>query len=547
MTTYTKTQLKAFGITKLKEIGRDLRVPRYSTFNSTNKHELEERILKFQSSIAPTQPPVAPTQPPVAPTQPSLVPRQPPVAPTQPPLVPTQPPRQPTVVVTPPRPAPKPNVYNFETNEILDLDVELTPFKIRENVGSTTPPSTKDDITPEILNKLIEQDDFLKNVQKTLTALYKAKYKKYSEIYNKVTKSIEHDNNEKKKLYGVVDSQKLDNMFPMIAVNSAMMVKVEDLKDKAKNKINKPDTIATIKKNLSNAVNNIDSGILSISGDNRAAIRNSMCKTLYILSKGDKPFMDAFINMVFTGPAGVGKTRLADTMGYVYAQSGILLGGDVIVVSPKDLVGEFVGQTAGKAAGVLMKGLENILFIDEAYQIMPCQDGEIQTGSRSFGPEAITEIVNFLDKYIGLSIMIVAGYEREMKGCFFAANEGLNRRFPVRYQLPKYDINSLLNIFLSTVSKRLDQNIFFNCKDNPDKQCGAVNYIYTIMVLLNKQDPKIFENQAGDMVNLASIFINVYYGSYGLTWPKDGPSMVNMAFSQFLKNKQYDININVKS
>jgi hypothetical protein len=515
MTTYTEAQLKSFGITKLKEIGRDLRVPRYSTFNSTNKHELEELILKSQSSVAPRQPPVVPRQPPV---------------------VPRQPPRQPTVVVTPPRPAPKPNVYNFETDEILDLDVELTPFRIRENVGSTTPPSTKDDITPEILNKLIEQDDFLKNVQKTLTALYKAKHKKYSEIYNKVTKSIEHDKNEKKKLYGVVDPQKLDNMFPMIAVNSAMMVKVEDLKDKAKNKINKPDTIATIKKNLSNAVNNIDSGILSISGDNRAAIRNSMCKTLYILSKGDKPFMDAFINMVFTGPAGVGKTRLADTMGYVYAQSGILLGGDVIVVSPKDLVGEFVGQTAGKAAGVLMKGLENILFIDEAYQIMPCQDGEIQTGSRSFGPEAITEIVNFLDKYIGLSIMIVAGYEREMKGCFFAANEGLNRRFPLRYKLPLYDTLSLFNIFVSGVTKRLGKNIF-----NKDISL----YIYSLMVKLNNLDPDIWKNQAGDVMNLVSIFVNTYYGAYKLSWDKESDRrlLVNTAFNGYLKNKGYQMRL----
>jgi hypothetical protein len=315
-----------------------------------------------------------------------------------------------------------------------------------------------------------------------------------------------------------------------------MMVKVEDLKDKAKNKINKPDTIATIKKNLSNAVNNIDSGILSISGDNRAAIRNSMCKTLYILSKGDKPFMDAFINMVFTGPAGVGKTRLADTMGYVYAQSGILLGGDVIVVSPKDLVGEFVGQTAGKAAGVLMKGLENILFIDEAYQIMPCQDGEIQTGSRSFGAEAITEIVNFLDKYIGLSIMIVAGYEREMKGCFFAANEGLNRRFPLRYKLPLYDTISLFNIFVSGLTKRLGKNIF-----NKDISL----YIYSLMVKLNNLDPDIWKNQAGDVMNLVSIFVNTYYGAYRLSWDKESDRrfLVNTAFNGYLKNKGYQMRL----
>ena len=240
--------------------------------------------------------------------------------------------------------------------------------------------------------------------------------------------------------------------------------------------------------------------------------------------------MNSFLNMVFTGPAGVGKTKLANTVGFIYKKSGILLKGDVVVVSPKDMIGEYVGQTAGKAAGVLMKGLEGIVFVDEAYQIMPCHDGKLQEGTKSFGPEAITEIVNFLDKFVGLSIMIVAGYKREMDGCFFAANEGLQRRFPVRMTLPPYTVTDLLNIFVKTTVARLDENIFSD---------DIAKYIFTVMLQLNEQDEEVFKNQAGDIMNLVSAFLNAYYGSIKVSWGTFDQEViiVNAAFNRYLANK----------
>ena len=246
--------------------------------------------------------------------------------------------------------------------------------------------------------------------------------------------------------------------------------------------------------------------------------------------------MDAFLNMVFTGPAGVGKTKLAKTFGFVFQNSGILLKGELVVVSPKDMIGEYVGHTAVKAAGVLMKGLESIIFLDEAYQLMPCYDGKIKEDAKTFGPEAITEIVNFLDKNIGMSIMIVAGYQREMDGCFFAANEGLPRRFPIRIGVPSYSNADLLNIFLKESVNRIGTDIF-------TKQIAM--YIYTLIVKLQEKDPKIFINQAGDMMNLTSMFLSFYYGSYGYDWGtyENDLVIVNGTFNNFLRNKGYKMRI----
>ena len=398
-----------------------------------------------------------------------------------------------------------------------------------------------DSITPEILLDKIKNNDFIHKIITTLYNLYIIKDKKYEQLQKKVQKSIDLDIQEMKEMAAVIDSREAEKMFPLIPVNQGLVVKLRKIRKLCQIVIKKYSSISqslikSVRSDFRDAITDDDIGILSVTGSTRQNIRNQLCKTLFILSKGYRPFMDSFINIVFTGPAGVGKTKLASTVGYVYAKSGILLVGEVIVVSPKDMVGEYVGHTAPKTAGILMKGLESIIFIDEAYQIMPCENGEIQKGTKSFGPEAITEIVNFLDKYIGLSIMIVAGYEKEIQGCFLGANEGLPRRFPIRYNLPPYSIDTLLNIFLNETNRRVGKDIF-----NPE----IANYIYTIMYKMNKIDKYIFKNQAGDMINLVSMFLNVYYGSYKINWGtfKDNKILINNTFNIFLKNKEYQMKI----
>lgn len=132
--------------------------------------------------------------------------------------------------------------------------------------------------------------------------------------------------------------------------------------------------------------------------------------------------------------------------------------------------------------------------------------------------------------------MIVAGYQREMDGCFFAANEGLQRRFPVRIRLPPYTIVDMLNIFLNEAVKRLGKNVFTD---------EISLYIFTLMIKLDKADDKIFVNQAGDVMNLVSMFLSSYYGSYRVKWGTyaNDVLIINSAFNQFLKNKGYVMRI----
>jgi len=199
---------------------------------------------------------------------------------------------------------------------------------------------------------------------------------------------------------------------------------------------------------LIQAVTNPDNGIVSILGDEREEARSVMCQQIFILSRNSSLFMDTFMNLLLTGGSGTGKTKLANVVGYVFQKLGVLLTDNVLVLSPASLVSMWVGSTAGRTMGVLMKGLEGVVFIDEAYQIA-------RAGKQSHGDEALGEIVNFLDKYIGLSVVIVAGYKDEMMKNFLGANEGLARRFPLRLDLSNYTPADLFNIFWKTVHANL--------------------------------------------------------------------------------------------
>ena len=531
MEKYTKEELYSMTLTRLKELASVYDIPGRSTYKKNNKNDLADRIFIKQTTNADDDPlsGILKTKKPDKPDKPID-------------LLDTKQPKfkKPLKIddkIPPKIPKIKLSKIDYNFTDVMDIEVSL---EIYEPTQSVIP--TAEDVTPELLLQMINKDDsFCTKVATSLRDIYQIKYEKYKKLIEKTEISIKNDKEEKSKMFHAIDKQDLDKLFPMIITNTAFLTKIEKLTELSLERYRQfsdisPSIIRTVKKNLITAITDEEDGIVSISGDTRATIRNDLCKQLFILSKGYRPFMDAFLNMVFTGPAGVGKTKLAKTFGFVFQNSGILLKGELVVVSPKDMIGEYVGHTAVKAAGVLMKGLESIIFLDEAYQLMPCFDGKIKEDAKTFGPEAITEIVNFLDKNIGMSIMIVAGYQREIDGCFFAANEGLRRRFPNTIGVPSYSNSDLLNIFLNESVKRIGTNIF-------TKQIAM--YIYTLIVKLSEKDPKIFINQAGDMMNLTSMFLSFYYGSYGYDWGtyENDLVIVNGTFNNFLRNKGYKMRI----
>lgn len=127
-------------------------------------------------------------------------------------------------------------------------------------------------------------------------------------------------------------------------------------------------------------------------------------------------------HMVFTGKPGTGKTTVARLIGEVYHEMGLLQKAEVYEVKRQDLVAEYIGQTAPKTQKCIDKAMGGILFIDEAYTITKPND------ERDFGHEAVEAIMNAMEDNREDLMVIVAGYEKEMRQ-FLDINLGLKSRF----------------------------------------------------------------------------------------------------------------------
>lgn len=151
------------------------------------------------------------------------------------------------------------------------------------------------------------------------------------------------------------------------------------------------------------------------------------------------------LNMIFTGNPGTGKTTIARVVAKMLKEMGVLKSGHLVETDRRGLVAEYVGQTAIKTEDVFKSALGGILFIDEAYALTSSND--------SFGREAVDTLVKLIEDNRGETVVIIAGYKKEM-GEFLEANSGLTSRFPISIDFPDYNAEELFEIFESMVKTR---------------------------------------------------------------------------------------------
>jgi hypothetical protein len=148
-----------------------------------------------------------------------------------------------------------------------------------------------------------------------------------------------------------------------------------------------------------------------------------------------------YMHTVLYGPPGTGKTEVAMMMGHIYCGLGILKKGHFTKVTRSDLVAGYLGQTAIKTKKVINNALNGVLFIDEAYSLGHPDKCD------SFAQECIDTLCEAASAYKDKLVIIIAGYEKELKQRFFAWNMGLDSRFPWRHETTEYNSNELARIF----------------------------------------------------------------------------------------------------
>ena len=158
----------------------------------------------------------------------------------------------------------------------------------------------------------------------------------------------------------------------------------------------------------------------------------------------DKTSCD-FMHTVIYGPPGTGKTEVAKIMGNIFSKLGILKKGTFKKVTRSDLVAGFLGQTAAKTRDVINECLDGVLFIDEAYALGNTEKRD------SFSKECIDTLCEALSNHKENLMVIIAGYEEELKECFFSYNQGLDSRFTWRFKTDDYKGEELCKIFFKKV------------------------------------------------------------------------------------------------
>ncbi len=156
---------------------------------------------------------------------------------------------------------------------------------------------------------------------------------------------------------------------------------------------------------------------------------------------------DDFKHTVLYGPPGTGKTEVAKILGRIYSKIGILSKNIFKKVSRSDLVAGYLGQTAIKTKDVIKQCLGGVLFIDEAYSL-----GTVSK-TDSFSRECIDTICHESSEHKKDLIIMIAGYENELKESFFELNKGLDSRFIWRFEFEPYSAYELSEIFLLKIKE----------------------------------------------------------------------------------------------
>ncbi|KAK4450613.1 P-loop containing nucleoside triphosphate hydrolase protein [Podospora aff. communis PSN243] len=165
---------------------------------------------------------------------------------------------------------------------------------------------------------------------------------------------------------------------------------------------------------------------------NKVEILFDMIEENFQRELDEKKPLEMSLNRVFVGPPGTGKTTVAKLYAQILVDLGLLSNGEVVMKTPADFIGKYIGQSESKTKEILASTVGKVLVIDEAYMLNP-----YSTGASSACPFR-TAILNILVAEVqGLPgddrCVILLGYEEKLDELFANGNRGLAGRFMADY------------------------------------------------------------------------------------------------------------------
>ena len=152
------------------------------------------------------------------------------------------------------------------------------------------------------------------------------------------------------------------------------------------------------------------------------------------------PVASQSLHFVFSGNPGTGKTTVARIVSRILCGLGLLQTNKLVECDQSHLVAGYVGHTAIKTNELIDSAIDGVLFIDEAYALLPKGD------QNSFGKEAIDTLLKRMEDDRGRLVVVVAGYTEPMQR-FLESNLGLRSRFTRFIHFEDYRPPDLCRIF----------------------------------------------------------------------------------------------------
>ncbi|CAA0829181.1 AAA-type ATPase family protein / ankyrin repeat family protein [Striga hermonthica] len=173
-------------------------------------------------------------------------------------------------------------------------------------------------------------------------------------------------------------------------------------------------------------------------------------------------------HMAFLGNPGTGKTTVARILGKLMNSVGVLSSDKVTEVQRTDLVAEYLGQTGAKTRKKIEEAMGGILFVDEAYRLVPQQGAG---HSQDYGVEALEEIMSVLED--GEIVVVFAGYTEPMRRVF-SSNEGFCRRVTHFFDFDDYSSWELAEMLMIKMRKADEKSRLFGFRLHPSCTLDAV-------------------------------------------------------------------------